>query len=49
MKKYESNIRGLRNNIKWANLCIIGIAEGEEKEKELKIYFKKLFLKNFQI
>ena len=32
-KKHESDIRDLWENIKWANLHIIGIPEGEEKEK----------------
>ena len=49
MKKHESNIRDLWDNKKWANLCIIRIPEGEEKEKGLKIYLKKLWLKTFQI
>ena len=31
-KKHESKIRDLWDNIKGANLCIIGIPEGEEKE-----------------
>ena len=31
MKKHESNIRDIWDNIKWANICIIGIPE-EEKE-----------------
>ena len=35
MKKNESNIRDPWDNIKWANLCIIGIPE-EEKEKEIE-------------
>ena len=42
MKKHESNIRELWDNIKWANLQIIGIPKGEEKEK-------KLWLKTLQI
>ena len=42
MKKNESNIRDLWDNIKCANLCIIGTAEGEEKKRGLKIYLKKL-------
>ena len=46
MKKYESNIRDLWDNIKQANLRIIGIPEGKEK-RGLKIYLKKLWLKNF--
>ena len=49
MKKHESNIRDLWYNIKWANLCIIGIPEGEEKENGIEIYLKKLCLKTFQI
>ena len=43
-KKYESNIRDLWDNIKCANLYIIGIPEGEEK-RVLKMYLKKLWLK----
>ena len=31
MKKHESSIRDLWDNIKWANLYIIRIPEGEEK------------------
>ena len=31
MKKHDSNIRDLWDNIKQANLPIIGIPEGEEK------------------
>ena len=42
MKKHESNIRDLWDNIKHANLCIIGIPEVKEKEKEIEIYLKKL-------
>ena len=38
MKKHESNISDLRDNIKWANLCIIGIPEGKGEERGLKIY-----------
>ena len=48
MKKHESNIRDLWDNIKWVNLHIIGIPEGKEK-RGLKIYLKKLWLKTFQI
>ena len=48
MKKHESNIRGLWDNIKWANLRIIGIPEGKE-QRGLKIYLKKLSLETSQI
>ena len=33
MKKHESNIRDLCDNIKPANPCITGIPEGKEEEK----------------
>ena len=36
MKKHESNIRVVWDNIKRTNLCIIGIPEGEEKEKGIE-------------
>ena len=49
MKKHEDNVRDLWRNINWANLCIIGFSEEEEKEKGLKTYLKKLCLKTFQI
>ena len=48
-KKNESNMRDLWDNKKRANLHRIGIPEGEVKEKWLKIYLKKLWLKTFQI
>ena len=35
MNKHESNIRALWDNIKQANLNIVGIPEGEEKEKRM--------------
>ena len=34
MKIHKSNIRVLLDNITQVNLCIIGIPEGKEKEKE---------------
>ena len=48
MKKRESDLRDLWDNIKWGNLCITGIPE-EEKERGLEIYLKKLCLKTSQI
>ena len=49
MKKQESNIRNLWNNIKWASLCIIEIPEGEEKEKEkgFENIFEEIVPENF--
>ena len=42
MKKHENNIRDLWDNIKWANLHIVGIATGEEKEKGIENIFKEI-------
>ena len=47
MKKHESNIRDLWDNIKLANLCIIGIPEGEEKEKGIENIFEDTMAENF--
>ena len=33
MKRNEDSLRDLWDNIKGNNMCIIGIPEGEEKEK----------------
>ena len=35
VKKHESNIRDLWDNIKQASLCLIGISQSKEKEKEI--------------
>ena len=47
IKKLESNIRDLWDNIKWVNLCIIGIPEGEEKEKGIENLFEEIMSENF--
>ena len=47
IKKLESSIRDLWDNIKWANLCIIGIPEGEEKEKGIENIFEEIMAENF--
>ena len=47
MKKHESNIRDLWDNIKQANLCVIGIPEGEEKEKGVENIFEEIMAENF--
>ena len=43
-KKKKKQHRRPWDNIKWVNLCVIGIPEGEEK-RGLKMYLKKLWLK----
>ena len=47
MKKRESNIRDLWDNIKWANLRIIGIPEGEEEDKGIENIFEGIIAGNF--
>ena len=50
MKKRESNIRIIWENIKQKSLHIIGIPEEEKKKNEgSKVYLKELWLKTFQI
>ena len=46
MQKCESNIRDLWDNIKWANLCIIEIPEGEEKEKGIENICEEIMAEN---
>ena len=45
VKKHKSNIRDLWDNMKRDNLHIVGIPEGEEKEKVIEYILKKLCLK----
>ena len=47
MKKHESNIRDLWDNIKQANIRTIGVPEGEEKEKGIKNVFEEIMAENF--
>uniref|UniRef100_A0A8D1GWR4 L1 transposable element RRM domain-containing protein n=1 Tax=Sus scrofa TaxID=9823 RepID=A0A8D1GWR4_PIG len=47
MKRHESNIRDLWDNIEWANLRIIGIPEGEEKENGIENIFEEIMAENF--
>ena len=47
MKKQESNIRGLWDNIRRANRSIIGIPEGVEKEKGIENIFEEIMSENF--
>ena len=47
MKKHKSNIRDLWDNIKWANIHIIGIPERKEKEKGIGNIFEEIMAENF--
>ena len=47
MKKHESNIRDLWDNIKQASLYIIRIPEGKEEEKGIENIFEEIMAENF--
>ena len=47
MKKNENNIRDLWDNINHANLCIIGIPGGEEREQGMENTFEEIMAENF--
>ena len=47
MKKNESNIKDIWDNIKCANLPIIRSPEGEEREKGIKNVFEEIRAENF--
>ena len=41
-KKNEDSLRNLWDDIKHTNICIIGVPEGEERErKDLRKYLKR--------
>ena len=40
-------IRDLRDNIKCNNICIIGVPEGEEREKGTEKIFEEIIVENF--
>uniref|UniRef100_A0A8D1U730 L1 transposable element RRM domain-containing protein n=1 Tax=Sus scrofa TaxID=9823 RepID=A0A8D1U730_PIG len=46
IKKQESNVRDLWDNIKWDNLHIIGIPEGIEKDKGMENIFEEIIAGN---
>ena len=47
MKKHEGNIRDLWDNIKQANLHIIGHEEGKQEEKRIENIFEEIVAENF--
>ena len=46
MKRNEDSLRDLWDNIKCNNICIIGVAEGEEKEKGPEKIFEEIIVEN---
>ena len=46
MKRNEDSLRDVWDNIKHPNICIIGVPEGEERERPEKI-FEEIIAENF--
>ena len=45
--KSEESLRELWDNVKCTNICIIGVPEGEEREKGTEKLFQEIIAKNF--
>ena len=46
MKRNEDSLRDFWDNIKCTNICIIGVPEGEEREKGLEKIFEEIIVEN---
>ena len=47
MKRNEDSLRDLWDNIKCTNIHVIGVPEGEEREKGPKKIFEEIIVENF--
>lgn len=47
LKKSEDSIKGLWDNIKWINICNLGLPDGEEREKKAEFLFEEIMAENF--
>ena len=47
MKRNEDSLRDLWDNIKCNNILIIGVPEGDEREKGPEKIFEEIIVKNF--
>ena len=47
LKTNEESLRELWYNVKCTNICIIGVPEGEEREKETEKIFQEIIVENF--
>ena len=47
MNRNEDSLGDLWDNIKCTNICIIGVSEGEEREKEPEKIFEDIIVENF--
>ena len=46
MKRNEDSLRDLWDNIKCTNICIIGVPEGEKREKVFEKMFEEIIAEN---
>lgn len=46
-KRNKENLRGLKDNTKRMNTCVIGVPEGEVQEKGSKKIFEEIIAENF--
>uniref|UniRef100_A0A8D1E0Q3 L1 transposable element RRM domain-containing protein n=1 Tax=Sus scrofa TaxID=9823 RepID=A0A8D1E0Q3_PIG len=47
LKRNEESLRELWDNVKHTNICIIGVPEGEEREKGTEKIFQEIIAENF--
>ena len=47
MKRNEDSLRDLWDNFKCTNICILGVPEGEEREKGPEKIFEEIIVENF--
>ena len=47
MERNKDSLRDLWYNIKCTNICIIGVPQGEEREKGLEKIFEEIIVKKF--
>ena len=47
MKRMEDSLRDLSGSIKCTNIWIIGVPEGEEKDKGYEKIFEEIIVENF--
>ena len=47
IQKYEERLRNLWDNLKYSNIWIIGVPEGEKEEQEIENLFEQITKENF--
>ena len=47
MKRNEDSLRDLWDNIKYINICVIGVPEKEEEKKGIEKNFEEIIVENF--